>query len=96
VSFKVHWVISGPDHVVWVHPPSGRADENDWYTDDTGWTAAHEFGHMLGVLDEYDEPEKCPGREPINTGTIMAMTWSTLVPERLVQFVANEIRSNLE
>lgn len=96
VSFRVHWVIMGADHDVFVHLSPGRANERNWYTGDPGWTAAHEFGHMLGLLDEYDEPDVCPGRSPIETSTIMDDFGSTLIPARLIQFIADEIGSTLQ
>jgi len=36
-----------------VHPGSGRADMENWYLGDNAQTNAHEFGHMLGLFDEY-------------------------------------------
>ncbi len=50
VSFK------GPKfhHNVIVRPGSGRTDELNWNIMDSPDLAAHEFGHMLGVFDEYE------------------------------------------
>jgi hypothetical protein len=47
------------DHIVRVTPrppASGRADQSDWHAIMDGTTAAHEFGHMLGNVDEYRLP----------------------------------------
>jgi hypothetical protein len=43
-------------HDVTVHPGDERSDENDWHEEDSGDTAAHEFGHMIGNPDEYNLP----------------------------------------
>jgi hypothetical protein len=43
-------------HDVTVHPGDKRSDENDWHEEDSGDTAAHEFGHMIGNPDEYNLP----------------------------------------
>lgn len=98
ISVKVYWAPSGADHAVNVHvaPPTFREDEKNWYDKTSGWTAAHEFGHMLGLLDEYVDAALCPDRGTTNTGTIMSATGSTFVPDRLVQWVADEIRSTLQ
>jgi len=37
-------------------PPNTRANETDWFETNNGLTAAHEFGHMLGNLDEANLP----------------------------------------
>jgi hypothetical protein len=99
VSFKVHWVavaaFEAYDHGVAVHPGSGATDEANWYTTDMGSVAAHEFGHMMGLPDEYTNPVSCSGRSPVNTGTIMDQN-TNYIPQRLVQWVADEIGSDLE
>ena len=94
VPFKVHWVTIGPHHVIAFHPGNGATDESNWYTMDPGSTAAHEFGHMLGLPDEY-AASNCSGRAPVATGTVMD-TNSTFIPQRLVQWVADEIGSDLQ
>ncbi|MFX0577917.1 hypothetical protein [Nocardia nepalensis] len=95
VSFRVHWVTTGTDLRVFVHNGPGRSSESSWYTTDPGSTAAHEFGHMLGLPDEYADPDGCPDRAPVGTGTVMDNT-SNFVPQRLVQWVADTIGSNLQ
>jgi bacillopeptidase F (M6 metalloprotease family) len=64
-----------------------------WDTQDTGAVAAHEFGHMLGLVDEYSD-SNCPGRSPVNTGTIMDNN-SNVVPDRMMTRFANNIGSNV-
>jgi hypothetical protein len=55
-SFPIHFDItdSGPfDQNVLVNTGNGRADLTHWYLDNSGLVAGHEFGHMLGLFDEY-------------------------------------------
>lgn len=95
VSVKVHWVTSEPHHIVAVHAGSGSTDESNWYTSDPGSTVAHEFGHMLGLPDEYADAARCPGRAPVGTGTIMDIN-SSFIPQRMVQWIADEIGSDIQ
>jgi hypothetical protein len=45
---------TGPfDQTVTLHKGDGRADMLNWYETDTASINAHEFGHMLGLFDEY-------------------------------------------
>ncbi|GMV38524.1 MAG: hypothetical protein AMXMBFR64_02400 [Myxococcales bacterium] len=44
------------DHDVKVKAGSGRANAGKFYEKSTKGTAAHEFGHMIGNVDEYDQP----------------------------------------
>ena len=67
---------------------------SNWDTNDTGGVAAHEFGHMLGHVDEYPENPPCPDRDPVNTGTVMDNN-SNNVPSRLMNRFANNIGSNV-
>ena len=94
ISVKVQWVTVDPHMIVAVHPGSGSTDESNWYTSDPGSTAAHEFGHMLGLPDEY-AAGNCAGRSPVGTGTIMDIN-SNFIPQRLVQWVADEIGSDVQ
>ncbi|MFD4459618.1 hypothetical protein [Nocardia sp. NPDC058480] len=101
VSFRVHFETGLFDHIVRVHaqppPPAPfRWDQKDWYTayNPPGNLAAHEFGHMLGLPDEYPDATLCPGRSPVNTGTVMD-TCTNFIPQRLVQWMADAIGSTL-
>jgi hypothetical protein len=82
LTFEVQWVSSNAHHVVSVHRGPGRANMTNWYHDDSGDVASHEFGHMLGNPDEYSDSQ-CPNRSPVNTGTVMDDL--TEVVERLVE-----------
>jgi hypothetical protein len=89
----VQWVANNPHHNVRVRTGPQRSNMTTWDTLDTGGVAAHEVGHMLGNPDEYTDTN-CPGRSPINTGTVMDNN-SANVPARLMQRFANNIGSNV-
>jgi len=71
LTFQVVWTSSNPHLVVRVKKGGGRSNLGLWHTDDSGNVASHEFGHLLGHPDEYDESSVCPNRSPVNTGTVM-------------------------
>lgn len=53
-ALTVDVTTTGPfNQTVKVHKGDGRADMLNWYETDTGSINAHEFGHMLGLYDEY-------------------------------------------
>lgn len=59
-KFDVQFVNSGAHQTVTVIAGTGRSDMTHWYTTMQGWgssysdeMAAHEFGHMFGLFDEY-------------------------------------------
>jgi len=43
-------------HEVHVHTNARRANQSNWHLGTSAGTAAHEFGHMLGLNDEYRLP----------------------------------------
>jgi hypothetical protein len=90
-TFDVQWVNSNAHHNVQVRQGPAGTNMTLWDTSDTGAVASHEFGHMLGDPDEYTDPA-CPGRSPVNTGTIMDNNTNN-IPSRLMQRLANEIGS---
>lgn len=93
LTFEVQWVTTNQHHTVRVRPGPERSNMTTWDTQDTGAVAAHEFGHMLGLVDEYSD-SNCPGRSPVNTGTIMDNN-SNVVPDRMMTRFANNIGSNV-
>jgi hypothetical protein len=94
LTFEVQWVTTNQHHIVRVRSGSGRANMGTWFTNDSGNVAAHEFGHMLGLVDEYSEPSVCPNRSPVNTGTVMDNN-SNVVPARMMTRFANNIGSSV-
>jgi hypothetical protein len=60
---------------------------------DTAAVASHEFGHLIGLADEYTD-SNCPMRNPVNTGTVMAND-SNNVPARMMNRFAQNIGSNV-
>lgn len=71
LTYEVQWVESNQHLEVQVKKGGGRSNLRLWHTDDSGDVAAHEFGHLLGHPDEYEEDDVCPNRNPVNTGTVM-------------------------
>jgi len=93
LTFDVQWVAANAHHTVRVQPGPARSNMTLWDTADTGAVAAHEFGHMHGNPDEYPDAA-CPGRNPVNSGTVMDNNSNTL-PPRLVQRIADNVGSNI-
>ena len=97
--FNVDWLnsFSGADHGVLVHQGSGNVNKTNWYTDNPsgqgynkqGVVAAHEFGHMIGLFDEY------PGgaTEVIRNDSIMGSNLSAPQSDHYDAFV-NWLSSN--
>ena len=71
LTFEVQWVTSNEHLEVQVSLGDGRSNLSLWFTEDSGDVASHEFGHLMGHPDEYDEDDICPARNPKNTGTVM-------------------------
>jgi len=90
VSLDVQWVTSNEHHVVQVHAGSGRADMGNFFLNNTGGTAAHEVGHMLGNSDEYAYPA-CPNRTVTSDGSIMQNSQTGTVRPRHYQGLADWI-----
>ena len=89
IEYDVQWVETGEHHVVQVPSGSGRSDMGNWFVEDPGSTAAHEFGHMLGNPDEYPEPDRCPDRVTTDDDSVMASGGTVHV--RHVQRIADWI-----
>jgi hypothetical protein len=79
ISFNVDWVTTNYDQVVTVTNSTGRWNMSSWYTQGAGgWgdayqekCAAHEFGHMLSMYDEYSGGALDPVTHRMNTGGLM-------------------------
>ncbi|MGH8070805.1 MAG: hypothetical protein ACRERE_37335 [Candidatus Entotheonellia bacterium] len=93
LTFDVEWVTSNAHHTVRVQTGPARSNMTLWDTSDTGDVAAHEFGHMHGNPDEYTDAA-CPGRNPVNTGTVMDNNSNNL-PQRLMQRLVDNVGSNV-
>ena len=89
-TFDVQWVQSGEHHSVAVHSGSGRADMGNWFLNNTGGTAAHEVGHMIGNVDEYPD-DNCPNRVLSNDNSIMRTSQSGVARPRHYQSFATWI-----
>lgn len=94
-TFEVQWNTGNPHHSVRVRPGNGPTDKSNWYVNDPGSTAAHEYGHMIGHEDEYPDDACIGNRSPVNTGTIMDNN-SANVPARLIEPYANRINRDLD
>jgi hypothetical protein len=92
-TFEVEWVADGQHHTVRVRPGPARSNQTTWDTMDSGSIAAHEFGHMLGLNDEYTD-KNCPDRSPVNSGTVMDNN-SNNVPARMMRTFASNIDSDV-
>ncbi len=93
LTFEVLWVTTNPHHTVRVRPGPAGTNMTTWDTMDSGGVAAHEYGHMLGLIDEYVDA-RCPGRSPVNTGTVMDNN-SANVPSRMMTRFATNIGSSV-
>ena len=70
ITFDVQWVSANAHHQVRVRPGSGPTDMGNFYVNDSGDVASHEFGHMIGNPDEYPS-SVCPTRSPVDTDNVM-------------------------
>ena len=93
LTFDVQWVASGQHHAVRVRDGSFRSNMLTWDTQDTAAVAAHEFGHMHGLIDEYADGA-CPSRTPVGTGTVMDNNSNT-VPQRMMNRFATNLGNSV-
>jgi hypothetical protein len=81
--------MTGPafDHFVAVHPFFGRANALNWFVGDTPSVNAHEFGHMLGLFDEYlgGAVDRYPNPTLSDTG-LMGLGALSTTPEMLPRY----------
>jgi PEP-CTERM motif len=79
IHFNVDWVSGNYDQLVTIVSGAGRWNMRTWYTvDAAGWgdayqeeVAAHEYGHMISMWDEYAGGAINPVTGLINTGGLM-------------------------
>lgn len=93
LTFDVQWVTNSQHHTVRVRQGPAGTNMTTWDTADSGGVAAHEFGHMHGLVDEY-QSGTCPARNPVNTGTVMDNN-SNNVPSRMMGRFADNLDSNV-
>ena len=93
LTFDVQWVNTSQHHNVRVRVGPAPTNMGTWDTNDTGAVASHEFGHMLGNVNEYVSAT-CPSRSPVNTGTIMDNN-SNIIPARLLTAFATRVGSGI-
>jgi len=91
LTFDVQFVTTSPHHTVRIRRGPMRTNMTTWDTSDTGDVASHEFGHMLGLPDEYADAN-CPNRSPVNTATVMDD--NTEVIERQVEHLCQLLNEN--
>ncbi len=84
IEFNVDWVTASADQIVTVHNATDtspyQTNMTNWYTDQPGgWpnsyagtVMAHEFGHMLGLYDEYSGGATDPATHFTTTNALMA------------------------
>ncbi len=94
-TFEVLWINQDQHHTVRIRIGTSQTRSNmtTWHTNDNGNVAAHEYGHMLGHVDEYSDGD-CPDRDPVNTGTIMDNNTET-IPSRLIRRFADRLEVGL-
>ena len=78
-----------------VHAGAGRASLRNWYEKSSGKVAAHEFGHMIGAIDEYPQA-KSPNRVIFNDGSIMRSSSTGTVKPRHFKAIADAANKKLK
>lgn len=86
LQFDVEFVETGWHHTVKIRRGPHRSNMLEWDDADDGHAASHEYGHMLGLPDEYSDAKRCPSRSPVGTGTVMEDN-SAPVNERLIHTI---------
>ena len=69
-----------------------------WGSNADGATAAHEFGHLLGLLDEYVEREtgmRAPGERPVPNEARYPDAWLSLMAQERGSVLARHVREVL-
>jgi hypothetical protein len=94
LTFEVQWVNANQHHSVRVRTGPAPTNSGNWDLYDTSASASHEFGHLIGLTDEYSTDPNCPDRNPVNTGSIMDNN-SSNIPARMMDRFAQNIGSNV-
>jgi hypothetical protein len=102
VDINVEWEDSADDahHTVKVKPGPSRSNMLNWDTKD-GYeegkpnVAAHEFGHMLGLKDEYADTANAPERELGDADSLMRSSGGE-VKKSHFEFIADWVNSKRE
>lgn len=97
IVFDPQSVTSNADNVVNVQPGNNRSDAATWYAGapNANDVAAHEFGHMVGLEDEYQRThrdyKRLTGREPARGATTNARSSRRVAAQlRAALLVANQ------
>ncbi len=78
--------------------PVSSARTGFWGSNMDGATAAHEFGHLLGLLDEYIESEKgmrAPGERPVPDEARFPDAWLSLMAQEHGSVLERHVREIL-
>jgi hypothetical protein len=92
-TFEVQWVERDAHHTIRVWEGPRPTTSHHWDTEDSSLVAAHEYGHLIGHLDEYSDPD-CPDRSPVDTGSIMDDIGG-IVPSRLLEPFSDRLGTHL-
>jgi hypothetical protein len=75
--------------------PTYSARTGFWGSDTDGATAAHEFGHLLGLLDEYVESAsgmRAPGKRPVPDEARFPDAWLSLMAHEHGSVLGRHVR----
>ena len=78
---------STADYVVNVSASPGRSNMLNWDMFDSGLVAAHEYGHMFGLFDEYSGGAQDPDHPLLDSSSIMGSLWGSPKPRHYQAFV---------
>ena len=78
---------STPDYFVNVSAFPGRSDMLNWNIFDSGLVAAHEYGHMFGLFDEYAGGAQEPDNPLLDSTSIMGNLGGRSQPRHYQAFV---------
>ena len=78
---------STADYVVNVSASPGRSNMLNWDIFDSGLVAAHEYGHMFGLFDEYSGGAQDPDHPLLDSTSIMGSLWGSPKPRHYQAFV---------